>query len=70
MRRADVTLFWCNKQLPEAKRQNKVLGKHKYKGKFQEIQDSLTKEVFRSSGTSMHESSAFVSSGWMADCFC
>lgn len=69
MRRADVTLFWCNKQLPEAKIQKLELGKHKYKGKCQEIQDFCTNEVFRSNESSIHNSSVFLSSSWLAG-FC
>lgn len=46
-------------------RQNEELGKDNYKGKCQEIQDFVTNEVFRSSGTSVHKSSAFVCLSWI-----
>lgn len=41
-------------------RQNEELGKDKYNGKCQEIQDFVTNEVFRSSGRSVHKCSVFV----------
>lgn len=57
-------------QLSEAKRQNEELENINTKANDGEIQDFLTNKVFRSSGTSMHKSSAFVSLSWMAGFAC
>lgn len=46
-------------------RQNEELGKDNYKDKCQEVQDFVTNEVFRSSGTSVHKSSALACLSWI-----
>lgn len=46
-------------------RQNEKLGKDNYKDKCQEMQDFVTNEVFRSSGTIVHKSSTFVCLRWI-----